>query len=131
MEISAVVANRRDGHEASVRTGPSTRALTIPEKDVGRGSAVNGGELLMLALATCYCNDLFREADRMGIPMDAVEVTAKADFPGIGLAATNIRYSATVTSPAPESVIRTLLSETDAVAEIHNTIRTGVAVVLE
>ena len=34
-------------------------------KSPGRGSAVNGGEFLVLALATCYCNDLYREAERL------------------------------------------------------------------
>lgn len=82
----------------------------------------------MLALATCYCNDLFREAQRLRIPIEGAEVEASADFPGIGLSATNIRYRATVQSPAPQAEIARLLQETDAVAEVHNTIRAGVAV---
>lgn len=82
----------------------------------------------MLALATCYCNDLYREAKRLGIPIEGVEVEATAQFPGIGLAATNISYRARVQSPASESEIAKLLRETDAVAEVHNTVRTGVSV---
>lgn len=131
MEISATVRNRPGTHEALVRTGTTTQPLAIAAKATGRGSAVNGGELLMLALATCYCNDLYREADRLGIAIDGVDVEASADFAGVGLAASNIRYRATVSSTAPAETIATLLRETDAVAEIHNTIRAGVPVALE
>ena len=100
----------------------------MPLKSSGFGSAVNGGEFLMLALATCYCNDLYREAARLGVRLEQVEVEASADFPGIGLAATNITYHAKVSSPASEAEIAELLRQTDAVAEVHNTVRAGVQV---
>lgn len=128
MRITAVVTNSADRHEVAVRTGASTQSLSVPPKTAGRGSAVNGGEFLMLALATCFCNDLYREAERLGMQIDRVDVEASAEFPGIGLAATDIRYRATVSSPAPRSAIAQLLRETDAVAEIHNTVRAGVRV---
>jgi organic hydroperoxide reductase OsmC/OhrA len=128
MEISAVVKNAGSSHEVEVRTGASSQALSVPAKVAGAGSAVNGGEFLMLALATCYCNDLYREAARLKIALERVEVEASAQFPGAGLAATHIRYRASVSSPAPASVIERLLRETDAVAEVHNTIRAGVPV---
>lgn len=128
MQISAHVSNGTEGHAVSLSTAGTTQSLPVPPKQGGRGSALNGGEFLMLALATCYCNDLYREAARLGIQIHAVEVVATADFDGVGLAATNIRYSAQVTSPAPEGEIAALLSATDAVAEVHNTIRKGVPV---
>jgi organic hydroperoxide reductase OsmC/OhrA len=131
VEIIATVHNRPGVHEALVRTGSTTQPLAIAAKATGRGSAVNGGELLMLALATCYCNDLYREADRLGIAIDGVEVEASAEFPGIGLAATNIRYRARVSSSASAETIADLLRQTDAVAEIQNTVRAGVPVRLE
>ena len=130
MEISATVKNSQLNHEVVVRTGATTQSLAIPPKSAGKGSAVNGGEFLMLALATCYCNDLYREAERLHIPLESVEVEAIAQFPGIGLAATNVRYRASVSSPAPASAIADLLRQTDAVAEVHNTIRAGVPVAL-
>ena len=84
----------------------------------------------MLALATCYCNDLYREAAQLGIPIDSVEVEAHADFDGVGLAAKNIRYRARIDSSAPLARIEELLRRTDTVAEVHNTVRAGVAVSL-
>lgn len=130
MEISAIVRNSGAGFVASVRTDSASQSLAIPPKSSGEGSGVNGGEFLLLALATCYCNDLYREASRLRISLAAVEVEATADFPGVGLAATDIRYRAKVTSPAAASVIAELLRHTDAVAEVHNTVRSGVPVTL-
>lgn len=131
MQISAIVKNSPEGHEASVATAGNSQAIVIPGKSSGQGSAVNGGELMLLALATCYCNDLYREAARLDIALDGVEVEATATFPGISLAATDIRYKARVFSTAAPAAIAELLRQTDAVAEVHNTIRTGVPVVLD
>jgi organic hydroperoxide reductase OsmC/OhrA len=130
MEISATVRNAPGRHEATVRTNEAAQSLAIAAKANGRGSAVNGGELLMLALATCYCNDLYREAERLGIVIDGVEVEARATFAGVGLAATDISYRVDVQSPASADAIASLLRHTDAVAEIHNTLRGGAAVTL-
>jgi len=127
VEICAIVANSPGSHRAHVRTGNAETVLDIAAKPAG-GSAVNGGELLLLALATCYCNDLYREAARLGLTLDEVHVEARADFDGVGLAASNVRYCATVKSFASAADIERLLRETDAVAEVHNTLRKGVAV---
>lgn len=67
MEISARIRNAPDSHSVCVSTAGRAQALLVSGKPEGRGSSVNGGELLMAALATCYCNDLYREADRIGI----------------------------------------------------------------
>ncbi len=128
MDIKAVVWNSREGHSVAVTTGESTQSLDIPARRGGVGSGVNGGEFLMLALATCYCNDLYREASRMGLQLDGVEVEATAKFEDVGLAASDVRYRAWVNSPEPASAIEALLAATDAVAEVHNTLRAGVAV---
>ena len=130
MEIFANIESSKAGYKTSVRTGESTQIVQVPAKNNGRGSNVNGGELLMLALATCYCNDLYREAERLQISIDSVEIEATADFPGIGLAAKNIRYRTRVSSAAAPSEIDHLIRHTDSVAEIHNTIRAGAPVTL-
>lgn len=128
MEISARVTSTPDVHTVRVQTDASEKTLAVSAKADGRGSAINGGEFLMLALATCYCNDLYREAARLGMALDAVDVEARAEFPGIGLAARNVSYRAWVRSPAPATEIERLLARTDAVAEVHNTLRAGVPV---
>jgi len=130
MQVTAIVKNSATGHEVLVQTGDVDQALSVPPKSSGKGSAINGGEFLMLALATCYCNDLYREAERLAVPIEGVDVEASAEFPGVGLAATNITYRATVSSSASSAAVAQLLRETDAVAEIHNTVRAGVPVEL-
>lgn len=131
MRISAHLANTATTHELTLRTGGKPQSLAVAPKASGGGSAVNGGEFLMAALATCYCNDLWREAAARGLELTAVEVEASAEFAAPGLAATDIRYRARIGSPAPADRIEALLRETDAVAEVHNTVRTGVPVVRE
>jgi len=130
MLISASVKNAGGRHVTSVCTGDISQTLEIKAKPDGKGSAINGGELLLLALATCYCNDLYREAQRLGIPLEGIDVSASAEFDGIGLAAKNIRYRASVTSSADSESIERLLRETDVVAEIHNTVRAAIPVTL-
>lgn len=131
MEISAIVDSAPGHHRVSVRTGSAEHSLDVAPKAAGGGSATNGGEFLMLALATCYCNDLYREAARLGLQLDAVQVQAQAEFAGIGLAASEVHYRAVVrANGASDEDIARLLRETDAVAEVHNTLRKGVPVQL-
>ena len=128
MDIKAVVWNSREGHSVAVSTGGVTQSLEVRAGKGGIGSAVSGGEFLLLALATCYCNDLYREASRLGLQLDGVEVEATARFDDIGLAARDVRYRAWIESPEPAAAIEALLESTDAVAEVHNTLRAGVPV---
>lgn len=128
MRIAARVQNTGQDHRVDVTTAGKTQNVPIAAKGGGSGSAVNGGEFLMLALATCYCNDIYREAARLNIAIDSVEVEAQADFEGVGLAARNITYRARVVSPASDAEIDALLRQTDAVAEVQNTVRAGASV---
>ncbi len=127
MQITAQVRNTATDHVVEVATAGSVRPLAIAGR-VGGGSAVNGGEFLMLALATCYCNDLYREAARLQIELTEVEVEASAHFDGVGLAARDVQYRARIASRAPPERLEQLLRDTDAVAEVHNTLRAGTAV---
>ena len=52
MRVRAVVSNSRGQHEVTVATNEVTQTLQIPPKPTGFGSGVNGGEFLLLAVAT-------------------------------------------------------------------------------
>jgi len=130
MSISACITNRRGEHTVRLRTEEREHSLTIPAKAEGLGSDTNGGELLFLALATCYCNDIYREARKRGIDVERVQVEVTGEFGGPGEGARNIRYSASVDARAPREEILALMRHTDTVAEIHNTLRESAAVVL-
>ena len=95
------------------------------------GSSANGGELLCLAMATCYCNDLYREAAKRGIEVIGVEVQANAEFEAEGVPAKRLSYRVAVRANAPEASIRELITHTDKVAEVQNTLRLGLPVALE
>jgi len=130
MQISAKVVNQKGQHRSMVRTGDKTQLLAIPAKAEGFGSGVNGGELLFLALATCYCNDIYREAKDRGLEVEFVEVEVSGRFGSKGEPAENIRYRASVQAKGSEQEVHSLMRDTDSAAEIHNTLRRSTPVVL-
>jgi organic hydroperoxide reductase OsmC/OhrA len=130
MEIEARIDNRRGQHTVTVSTNGREQPVLIPPKTEGQGSAVNGGELLFLALATCYGNDLYREARKRGIEIERVQVEVTGSFGGEGEGSRDVRYKATVEAKASREEILELMRHTDGVAEIQNTLRGGVPVVL-
>ncbi len=93
--------------------------------------ATNGGELLFAALATCYCNDLYREAAKRSITVRSVQVQVEGAFGDApGSVAEGIHYRATVEAEASTEEIEALMRHTDTVAEIQNTLRLGTSVTL-
>lgn len=131
LTISAQVMNRQGSHEVMLKTNDAEHAITIPPRSSGFGSSANGGELLFLALATCYCNDIYREAARRNITVRSVQVEVSGTFgEAPGSAAQDVTYSATVEAEASEEAIRELMRHTDTVAEIQNTLRQATAVTL-
>lgn len=131
IKISASVANQQGDHQVILSTNDQPHTITIPPKTSGMGSSANGGELLFLALATCYCNDIYREAAKRDIVVRRVEVEVSGEFDSVpGSIAQGLSYSATVEADASEEDILELMRHTDTVAEIQNTLRQGVNVVL-
>ena len=130
MRITAQVQNSRNNHQVNLRTGNSVQSLQIPPKSSGLGSSASGGELLFLALATCYCNDIYREAAKRKIEVSSVEVEVSGDFNAEGAPAQNVSYRAKVTARAGDAEIRELMQHTDHIAEIQNTLRVETPVTL-
>jgi uncharacterized OsmC-like protein len=130
MRISATVSSNGGEHVTGVSTEGRHSALAVAARPDGTGSSINGGELLCLALATCYCNDLHREAALRGIRLTGVEVRVETEFGGPGEPARLFTYSARVESDVPAAEIEALLRHTDRVAEVQNTLRAGAAVEL-
>jgi len=129
--IEARVENERGRHAATLTTNGASHVIPIQPRPSGFGSSANGGELLCLALATCYCNDIYREADKFKIEVVRVEVDAFGDFGEPGMPASRFYYRAMVTARASETQIRELILHTDRVAEIQSTLRKGTPVALE
>lgn len=130
MEIKATLSNSGQLNKVVVSTNGNSKSISIPAKADGNGSAVNGGELLFMALATCFCNDIYREAARRKIEIKSIEVNVTGEFGGEGEAAKKISYEVRIDSPNQKSEIEKLIADVDRIAEIHNTLRQGIAVTL-
>lgn len=130
MRISARINSSLNQHEISVDTDGDTKGILISPKSSGYGSSVNGAELLLLSLATCFCNDIYREAQKRNIPIDSVEVECHGSFGAAGETGSNFYYKTNVISSASREEIEDLITHTDSIAEVHNTIRRGIQVTL-
>lgn len=128
MQISATVKSQFNQLQTSVQTNDAAKSLQIAPKSNGYGSSINGGEFLMLSLATCYCNDIYREAAKRNINVSNVEVEFTCEFGGEGEPGFNFKYKVHVEADASPSEIADLILYTDKVAEIHNTLRKGIEI---
>ena len=120
-------------HGASAAVGWSNgRAVSIDRASSagGIGIGFNGGELLLLAVGACYCNDLFREAERMNVMISNVQIEVEANWGGEPVRATDLELSVRVEGPSSQEEIQRLIRHTDQVAEIPNSLRYGTAVTI-
>lgn len=86
-----------------------------------------GAHLLHLAVAVCVLNDTWREADRLGVPVAGVAVTADGGFDE-AWASTGITYTVSVDSTAGEERVAELVRAVEEAAEIPHALRAGTTV---
>ena len=67
MNVSASIHSELHLHQVRVETNGTSKQLTIAPKPDGSGSSINGAELLLLSVATCFCNDIYREAAKRSV----------------------------------------------------------------
>ncbi|GHN02128.1 hypothetical protein WSM22_36170 [Cytophagales bacterium WSM2-2] len=130
MKISAIIKNELNRNEIVVSTNGQTKPIQIPSKDSGYGSSVNGAELLLLSLAVCYCNDIYREAAKRNIKIMEIDVEVTCNFGAEGDPGTNFEYKPIIKSTATKEELQQLIKDTDSIAEIHKTLRQGANVKL-
>lgn len=128
--ISAKLQNRDGRLDVTLSTNDTAHMLEVPPKPGGRGSSANGGELLFLALAACYCNDIYREAGQRQIEVTGVEVEVSGEFGAAGEPARGVTYRVRLRGNGSEAELRALAEHTDSVAEIQNTVRNPIPVTL-
>jgi putative redox protein len=97
------------------------RTLTIDRETQagGMGLGFNGGDLLLLAIGGCYCNDLFREAAKLGKVMKSVQVDVEADWGGDPIRAQHVTFAARIEAEASEADILALIEHTDNATYTH------------
>jgi uncharacterized OsmC-like protein len=105
--------------------GPFTVVIDRPSEAGGGGKGFNGGELLYLAVAGCVSNDLFREAARFGVELEAVRVTVTGDFAGDPAVSQPVTYDVELSGSGD---LEALVREVDRIGEIPNTLRQGTPV---
>jgi len=86
-----------------------------------------GAHLLHLAVAGCVLNDLYREAESLGIHLDGARVTARGGFDD-AWTSTGIVFTVEVDSAAATQDLARLVERVDEVAEIPRTVRAGASV---
>lgn len=132
MKISASIKSSFQFHEVNVETESNKKNISIAHKKEGFGSSINGGEFLFLSLATCFCNDLYREATKREMKIESVEIIVSGEFGGEGETAKNISYKVQVQAKEySKEEIYDLITSVDKIAEIHNTLRKGINIELE
>ena len=118
------------GPTAIGSAGPFTLVADRPVSAGGGGLGFNGGQLLYLSIAACVSNDLYREAATFGVDLRRVAVEVDGDFPGRGSRSTPIRVLVDIESDASDEIIDALVAEVDRVAEIPNSLRGTIPVVI-
>src|SRR5918996_5108752 len=98
-----------DGPTALGQGGPFTLTVDRPVAAGGGGLGFNGGQLLYLSVAACLSNDLYREAETLGIALKRVEMTVDGDFPGRGSPSTPITVDLFVEAEAPVARVAALV----------------------
>ena len=96
----------------------------------GHGLGFNGGQLLYLSIAACVSNDIYREAGSFGIDVRRVAIAVDGDFPARGAPSTPITVVVDIEADADDGQLDRFLEEVDRVAEIPNSIRGTVPVVI-
>jgi uncharacterized OsmC-like protein len=130
MKYTASMRNIDGELDVVMSRGDIASNLDMPTRHKGFGSSISGGEIMFLAIATCYCNDLYREGKKLGIQVDNVEVHVDGDFMAAGEPALNVNCKIMVTAQASEEEIHNLVEHTDKIAEIPMSIRNGTAITL-
>jgi uncharacterized OsmC-like protein len=109
------------------------RAVTIDRAASagGLGIGFNDGELILLAVGGCYCNDLFREARRLNIDVKSAHFEVECDWGGDPVRATSLAFTVKIEGPAPREKLAELIHHVDRIAEIPNSLRLGTNVSLK
>src|SRR6266404_4582317 len=117
-------------------------AVTQPasaERSTSTGfGAPNPVEVLLSALAGCVTAGIATNAQMFGVPIDAIDIDLEADVDARGLlghdksvrnGATDIRYTVTIQSSAPEDQVRRCKETIDRKSPVRDTLANPVNIV--
>jgi uncharacterized OsmC-like protein len=111
---------------------PAIGGVVMPHRWSTEGVVVEadftGAHLYLLAAAGCVLNDLYREAERLGLGIDGARVRATGGFDPATWASTGIDYEVDVAADTSDEEIERLVNVVDEVAEIPKALRRGTTV---
>jgi len=134
---TTTVAVRAGGTACEIEDGPWT---LVADMDAGMGGGAAGpdpGVLARGALGACLAAGYLVWAARLGVPVDDVSVVIQTDYDARGMYAVDnavspgwqaLRYTVSITSPAPEERVREVVDQADRHSPILDDIRRPVPV---
>ena len=121
---------------------PAPRRFTImvdePPELGGVDGAPNPVEVLLSALAGCVTAGIATNAQMFGVPIDAIDIDLEADVDARGFlghdkcvrnGVTDIRYTVTIQSSAPEDKVRKCKETIDRKSPVRDTLANPVHIV--
>lgn len=129
--MSAMAEGFRVRATAGSLRGDPADGFALPHAWTDAGVVVEGAgtgaHVLHTSVALCVLNDLYREADRLGLSLDGVAVAAAGGFDD-AWSSTGIRYDVELDAGLSGDERAELLRVVDEVAEIPRALRAGVPV---
>jgi uncharacterized OsmC-like protein len=125
------------GQEAFPRTRRWVVMVDDPDLLGGVDSAPNPVETLMAALAGCVTSGIAANAALFGVPLDSIDIAMEADLDARGVlghdksvpnGVTDIRYTVTIESTAPEDKVRRCKETIDRKSPVRNTLASPVRI---
>ena len=132
-----VTARLRDGVTCDIEAGGHTFVADFPEGAGGGNLGPTPSELLSGAVASCLVIGWALWAARLGVPLDALEITVETDLDTRGLYGlddsiapghTGVRCVTVVRSAAPPDRLRELAATVERVSPLLDDLRRSVAV---
>ena len=110
--------------------GVRTITIDLPQDEGGQGLGFSGGELLLLAIGSCYCNDLHRAAARSGISLDSIDLTVSAKWSDKPLQLTDAHVSIRTKTAKCAVDLHQLIKQVDVATSVANSLRSGARITL-
>jgi uncharacterized OsmC-like protein len=112
----------RHGLTCDIEEGPWRLAADMPAQVGGSATGPTPGVYGRAAFGSCLAIGYMMHAAKLGVPITSLEIEVQADYDdgalfGVGTSPpgySEVRYTVTVESPAPESDITRVLDEGDA-----------------
>lgn len=110
--------------------GSHTVTIDRPQAAGGQGLGYGGGQLLLLSVGACYCNNLFYAAEERGLTIKSVAIEVTGRWTEEPMVSEGIVISPKVEAEASEAEILDLMTHANDVSTVGNSLRQGVSVTL-